>query len=810
MPLLRPPRGHALPSARLRSRPGCASGEEVGCSERPGAEPRFHRGEGMALGRGGQTVLKLAPLALIALPAATSANIRIPIQKLKAHSLEHNHSAPKNVVQTESLPKPGPNITAFQVISAKESSRNGSTVKAEGNVHFRFKGYEVWADKVSGDLDTQVFTLEGAVRVVGSDREVKGQRVVVDFDLNSVQYDEAWVKLTPLALGGSIKGDLFVRGRVGGGTNQRLELQNSKLTTCEYDHPHWELESRGATIRPGKYAVLRGTKFRLFDKTILTLPLLYIPLNERGDRYTPEIGQTQDEGYFIKNRIGLALKGESFLINRLDYFSKLGAGIGTDWHYGNPTMAGIARAYSLPGRTRTALLGLDHRMRVGNVGVRIDGNFIRNNYLAAPNNRTYSLRSAISVPTAVGALNLSVNRNGNRTSGFSSLNQVFGLQHSGSWNRGLTTSLQTDLTENKSGSGGNVSSRRVANVNFRGNQDLSFAQAQLEYQRLIPVGRQVGFFSGSDRTPMVTLSSDSSKLLGEKAGRSVPFRTALSVGELVDSLTRKKITRQHFELGSNLSRRDRRGSSLQTALRFRQGLYSDDTAQYVIDGNLAMSYAVSEGSSVNLRYNYLNPFGYTPLSIDRTGRSHDVGGDISLRLRRDLNVGVQTGYDFLQLDRKTVAWQNVGVRADFTPNRKLTVRSSANYDPFNQWWSNVRFDVGWNVAEGFLSAGFRYDGPRARWANINILADSIRWKRLKTSALINFNGYSNRVEAIQLAMTYDLHCAEAVLQYSDYRVGFRSGREIGLFVWLKALPFGSPFGIGRRGQGLGTGTGFGP
>jgi hypothetical protein len=41
-----------------------------------------------------------------------------------------------------------------------------------------------------------------------------------------------------------------------------------------------------------------------------------------------------------------------------------------------------------------------------------------------------------------------------------------------------------------------------------------------------------------------------------------------------------------------------------------------------------------------------------------------------------------------------------------------------------------------------------------------------------------------------------------VFEFSDSRVGFRSGRQVGLFLRIKALPGGSPFGQGTRGQSL--------
>jgi hypothetical protein len=117
-------------------------------------------------------------------------------------------------------------------------------------------------------------------------------------------------------------------------------------------------------------------------------------------------------------------------------------------------------------------------------------------------------------------------------------------------------------------------------------------------------------------------------------------------------------------------------------------------------------------------------------------------------------------------------------------------------------------DATWKTETFSLVAAARYDALRSRWANLNLLLDGIRLGRLKVSTLLLYNGFLNRFDARHLSFTYDLHCAEAVLQIIDTRVGFRPGREVLFFIRLKALPQSSPFGLGRQGEPLGPGTGW--
>jgi len=87
--------------------------------------------------------------------------------------------------------------------------------------------------------------------------------------------------------------------------------------------------------------------------------------------------------------------------------------------------------------------------------------------------------------------------------------------------------------------------------------------------------------------------------------------------------------------------------------------------------------------------------------------------------------------------------------------------------------------------------------------------DGLKMGRTKLGAILNFNGFTGRFDSQQYSMTYDLHCAEAVMTVINQNTGFNPGTTYQFFIRLKALPFNSSFGTGSRGQALGTGTGIG-
>jgi hypothetical protein len=132
---------------------------------------------------------------------------------------------------------------------------------------------------------------------------------------------------------------------------------------------------------------------------------------------------------------------------------------------------------------------------------------------------------------------------------------------------------------------------------------------------------------------------------------------------------------------------------------------------------------------------------------------------------------------------------------------------AANYDTFNRVWGVVRADNRFRLGETGIATSVRYDASRATWGAASLQIEGFKWGQISTDAVLFYNGYTKQMEAQQYSIKYDLHCTEAVLEITDFRSGFRSGRQIAFYIRIKALPFGSDFGYGRRGQQIGGGTG---
>lgn len=717
---------------------------------------------------------------------------------------------PKTPYEGKLPPPPNP-LQQFKIDHAGKSSVNGENVSATDGLEFHYKGYHIFADAGEGNTRTHIFTMMGHVQVISADSVIKGDKITVDLDRETYHAFDAQTQLSPKAVGGNLKGDLYVKGHESLGTQSETRTYDGDLTTCDLDHPHYSIDGEDVTVRPGRRAIFRKAKIRLFGRTILKVPFLSIPLDDRTYNNLPVVGQSQDEGYYIKSNFTIPLKGRSELQTRLDYMSKRGLGTGATYAYQTRAMNGYIRFYKISGITDTLTFSNEHRQQFSWGVLTVNTDYQQGNYLSAPDSTQIQNRVNLVLPSrGGGSMRLGYSRSSSSTLGNSTTTQTVTVNDDRQIGRNTRTTV--DLTYSTSdqqfASATSSSSRQQLDVDFKAQQRLKPGDASFEYLRSIPIGENTNFFGGSDRTPVISFDSDSRRLMGQKFDKAFPFKTQLSVGEFQDYTGDSHISRANFDFSFNKPGSNTRRLRLDYNGEFRQGLYSDGTAQYVLNYGSTLSYRLGRDTSANLRYAYLRPYGYSPLQLDRSGNTNLTSLDVSYRPVRSVLTGLQTGYDITRLQTQDIPWQQVGLRSEWQPTKKFLLRALSTYDTFNQEWSSVRLDSTLLPGRGAtLSAGARYDGVRKVWSNANLYLNNIRYGKSTLGVVLTYNGYTEHFDFMQYNVVYDLHCAEAVLTYSENNSGFRAGREVQFFIRLKAFPFDNFFGTGTRGQPLGTGTG---
>jgi LPS-assembly protein len=708
------------------------------------------------------------------------------------------------------IPKPGEFSKDFKLISNDSLNQDGRKLWADGHVVFEYDGYHVTCDHLVGDKRTRVFLLEGSATLQGSDSTVHGERLVVDFPNKAYEGFDSNADLRPNLVGGQLKGDLYVKGEESHGTQNDFFTTDGSFTTCNLINPHFDLDSNDVEVRYGIRAILRRAQLRLFGKKLFTIPYIVIPLDDRSYRNLPAFGYTTDEGYYVKTRYGIPLKGDRDVLTHVDYMSYLGLGLGGDYHYRQPDQSGTASIYGIFGTWNELIATSEHHETFKFGTLSLNEDYERNNYLADPGETTFNLRGSLALPQgARGNTLINFTDSITNASFYSSSSENLGITD----DRRLTPSLHTNLGLNYSGSNsssgtGTDSSRQDLSVKLQADEDIKKATLGLEYLRDIPIGDNANFNSGADITPEISLSTDAQKIMGRKLAQTLPFKTEISWGDFANGVNGgAPVGRTNFDFSFQKPDLSKRRFTVNLNGEFKQGFYSDGTAEYVLNFGSDFRYSLGKDTAADLRYSYLRPYGYSPLSIDQTGQTNLISLDTTAKPIRDVLTGIQTGYDITQLQTSNEPWQPVGIRTEYSLKNYFALRGLSTYDPTLGEWTSVRLDLTYKPGATSLAIGSRYDGTRHTWTSVSLSLINLKMGRTKFSADLAYNGYTERFDTQQYNVIYDLHCAEAVFTLTNQNFGFRPGNQIEFFIRLKALPFDGNFGFGTRGQPITTNTG---
>ncbi|MCW5938503.1 MAG: LPS-assembly protein LptD [Fimbriimonadaceae bacterium] len=696
----------------------------------------------------------------------------------------------------------------MQIRSADNLVLRGDDIEAVGRVDMLFGEYVLTADKIAGNRQSKQFRLEGKAKVDGPSEVVTGDTIDVNLREKTFAFSNGAAKLEPERLRKPTPGDLFVEAKEGGGESGLVTAIEAETTTCDLEHPHFAIRSKSVKVVPGKRADLRNVVVSVLGKTVIRLPMVSIPLERGSQRWLPTVGQSPDEGYYVKARVTTPLPGENFVDTRLDLMSRLGTGLGWDYNYSNKSLTGLLSLYGLFGVRRSTLLTSRHEHKLFGGTLSSFGSYQRLNYLTAPDSTVTNLSGQYIVPRTQGSTRLTYQRYGSSTSGFNAADQSFGLSDSRSIGP-LRSNLDLALQRNESTGGSSRSVLERFDVRHSAATNFRSFEAELMYSRTVPIGRGERVFAGNDVTPMLTLRSDSERLIDPQVGRTWPVRLSASIGELSNLAGQDRVTRLYFASQIGRSEKMGRSTTMSWSTEFQQGLYSDDTAQYVLNHQATFKQSIGSKGSLGVQYRQLRPFGFSPVSIDQTGQTDALALDFSVSPASAVLLSAQSGYDFNYKRVFGSPWRSIWLRGLWDPGSRLRLDASANYDTIDQRWSNLRVDFLTGKSPWELGLGVRYDFANESLAGVSARLVGARYGRTGFRMLLDYNGYSKQLEAQHYQAVYDLHCAEAVFEVIDNRIGFRSGRTFGLYLRIKAFPSESLFGQGTRGQAVGSGFGFG-
>ncbi|MDW8105897.1 MAG: TonB-dependent receptor [Armatimonadota bacterium] len=675
------------------------------------------------------------------------------------------------------------------------------TVEGE-SVQLRWREYTLEGTRLWGSLREGQYRLFEGVRLTGNGVFAQGK------ELRFFTRERRWslldgtAELQPVFMQNRLLQSLHLQGEQVEGVQDRVQAERCTATTCALEHPHFQWSARSLDAIAGDRAVLRDVRLQILGRTVLRLPYVAVPLREGEESPLPDVGYTEEEGFYARYTIAYLLAQGALGSVRFDAMQKRGLGINLVQDYARGSLNLYAlrdtrqRADSLTGRWQ-------HAQNFGALQTRWNAEFRRNSYLLFRDNTAWNWRTDWTLPTRVGTTRLGFAESRNRTGTFESLNRNFTIQDTRTFGR-LQTDLSGEYLEQESRFAGTRRGNRQWNL--RGNLRYALEREvslQLDFDRFLPVGES-RVFGGLERLPELSLVA-SARGLGLPLPQS---QLRLSVGRYTEGF-QARLTRERYafewqgQLGTRASPNELRPRT-SWSYRFRQSFYSDDTAQYLLQSVLEQTVPLAQRSRLNLRWNYLRPYGYSPLGIDRVGVYNLLSGELQLLFGGGWSVGVQTSYDLLAADKRRDPWSLLNINAEYQPAEWLRWRALLGYDLNRERWRTVQTDLRWQFGDSRLLLAARYDPERAKWGSVFLRVDALKWGRSRISFLTQYNGYLNRFESRQALWTYDLHCAELEVRYIDNPFGFRRDRGLQIFIRLKALPSVSRFGLGQFGQPVGT------
>lgn len=714
------------------------------------------------------------------------------------------------------------------------------TVIGRGGVLIIYKGYRLTGEEAELDTNRGLATFSGPVHLVAPNGQIAdvgpGGRLRLNLNRGTYTLTGTRSVIQPEQVQAQIGliQPIYVYGGVVRGRPGFIDIRDGQFTTCDFPDPHYSFGARQAYIIPGRRLVGRNVSFYRKGHRVFSIPYLFLPLDQRLAQQTifPTVGQTPDEGYFIKFAFGYALAAALPGILRVDEFQKKGTGLGFDQSYGTsdrPTRgSGQFTIYNLYDKSRGVddLNGsLNHVQRLGTVNATLNSQFQQNSYFAGLN-KSQSQNSTLGLTRNVGNLNTSLLTTLTQNSFGYGRSQTLTSALDNTYQPTGTSQLETkfDFSQFSSpgfaGLGGDSRQELDSNLDYRNRGKLFDTEVlATKYTQLASSSGSSRFFGGLERLPEFRLATDAlrSALLRRFLPRTTRMDLSLGAFNEPSSLTKSQRARFNVDLGTTTQKITGR-STLDYGGSFQQGFYGDDTAQYVLNGQSAYRLRVGSRSTLGATYTYLRPYGYTPFQFDYTGSTNLAGLNLALQESRVFQLAVGTGYDFNRLHSmpgyRATPFQTVSAQTLYTPSPRVRFRSTFSYDLNNSRLLDMTNYLRLRGSDRLaLDLSGRFSPELHRYTTINgnlnlpFLRDPHEDAGYRIRAIAGYNGITSRLDYKGLALTRSWHDYELNLTYQDTPNGLRPGSTFNLTFRLKAFPAYEPFATGQYGQSLDTGIG---
>lgn len=698
-------------------------------------------------------------------------------------------------------PVPGPNAKPLPMenpdqvrLQADELRTKDGAAEASGHVEVRYQDITIHSFTGSLDKDRVWGAFEGDVKLEAKLYSADAAQLRINLDTEEFSARQAAAKVDPeyFQAQAQILAPIYVRGTEVVGRPERVVATEGVGTSCDvWPQPHWMLRSERITLVPDERVVFQRPALYLFGNMLFRYPWdLTLSLRRRDNRFLPEVGKNDVEGYYAKFAYGYTLNDENYGVLRLNLTQRRGIGVGFDHTLDAGKQYAELSVFSEPSQgSLTARLmhrGQYSDLLSSSVTMSLQENSgygATSQSLSGDLTLRYDTRQAhTSLGLQRSELSSGVNTS-QRSSSTMSHRQQIGT--TGDWE------LRTNYTSSSFSSGQAADQELTTEFTWR--QDFHAFSASLAANRRFDMdgSRYTGDsnYYSLNRLPDFSMTTDSGRLGNFKVLGS-RFNSTLYLGYF----DQQPNDIQSYRAGMDFSLPDityefGEVARLRTSARFRQMFYTD-AAQWVADAQTEYRLTLPASWETRVTFNYSHPEGFTPVRTDYASPAASMYFEAVRLVSETMRVNLTCGRDF-----ENGYYQDAIFRGEFMLSPRNRVELQSGYSLQNSLWRPINLRWIFATQRTWWSAvTLNYDVDQTNLTNVSFDLDWTPDRKWRVQFLGGYTQYGGLDQA-DVRVTRDLHCMLAQISYS------KTTGEVSVGLGIKAFPSATrTFGVGSRGQ----------
>jgi lipopolysaccharide assembly outer membrane protein LptD (OstA) len=205
-----------------------------------------------------------------------------------------------------------------------EYFQNEGKIVAEGSVEIIYGDVKLTCDRIMVDTVKKAADCFGNVKITHPDGVMTGDHIYYDFTAKRGELAKIEVKAFPWFAHAS------KTARTG---DNEYVLNDGFVTTCDYDCPHFRVESKEIKVYPDDKIIAKNAVIYVGNTPVLWMPYYYHPVIQSRAKVQIIPGQSSDWGYFLLTSSRFYIKGNTKFDVLLDYRTKKGFAEGLNFYY---------------------------------------------------------------------------------------------------------------------------------------------------------------------------------------------------------------------------------------------------------------------------------------------------------------------------------------------------------------------------------------------------------------------------------------------------------------------------------------------